>query len=156
MTLGACKATVARVGTDLPNPDAIALRTILSGRVANLLRRAGLESVGQLVVYSASDLTSMMQVGQLTIDEITTALADHDRALAPDPTESSGATLVERHRTLLAQQTTLLALLARIAVHPRTVKSVRADIAEVMAQLDTTLSLEQSALAARQRPMGTK
>ncbi|MGW5924257.1 DNA-directed RNA polymerase subunit alpha C-terminal domain-containing protein [Nocardia fluminea] len=140
------------MGTDLPDPDAISLSTILSPRAANLLGRAGIDSVGQLVVYSATDLTGMVQVGQLTIAEITTALAAHGRALAPDPTKSSGATLVERHRALLEQQNKLLALLQRIAVHPRTPKTVRGDINEVMARLDTTLSLEQAALAVREHP----
>ncbi|MGF0320633.1 DNA-directed RNA polymerase subunit alpha C-terminal domain-containing protein [Nocardia fluminea] len=140
------------MGTDLPGPDAVSLSTILSPRVANLLGRVGIDTVGQLVVYSASDLTGMTQVGQLTIAEIITALAEHNRALAPDPTVASGATLVERHRALLEQQSKLLALLQRIAVHPRTPKTVRGDIDEVMGQLDTTLSLEQAALVARQHP----
>ncbi len=142
----------ARVGTDLPHPDAVPLRTILSGRVANLLGRVGIDSVGQLVVYSAADLTSMMQVGQLTVAEITAALAENGRALAPNPARPSDTTLVERHHTLLEQHSRVLALLQRIAVHPRTPKSVRADIDDVVARLDTTLSPEQETLMARKLP----
>ncbi|MBF6188907.1 DNA-directed RNA polymerase subunit alpha C-terminal domain-containing protein [Nocardia farcinica] len=133
----------------LSDAHGVALRTILSGRVANRLGRAGIETVGQLVLYSAEDLSRMMQVGQGTIKEITTTLGRFGLTLAPDATPVTGPTLLERHRALLTQHEQLLALLKRIYSDPMTPPTMRAEITTFTEELDLSLTFEQAVVLER-------
>ncbi|MFC9965607.1 hypothetical protein ACFVH4_15370 [Nocardia ignorata] len=128
------------------DPNDIAVQSLFTGKVANLLRRAGIDSAAQLLCYSPSDLFRIAHVGALTLAQINAGLAEHDLALIADPTPQAGPTVVEQHRALLARHRQAVSVLEGVLADPSISPTVRAEVTEVVSALRIPLTTEQQKL----------
>ncbi|UGT58752.1 DNA-directed RNA polymerase subunit alpha C-terminal domain-containing protein [Nocardia asteroides] len=125
------------------------LDMMLSGRVANMLARAGIATLADLLHYTRRDLESLASFGPLTIAEIETALAERDLHLAR-PASDLEPTLAEEFDVVLDQRDQLVGLIERIGAAVD-LAAARREIATTMAGIDLTPTTRQAAIARRRR-----
>ncbi|UGT58863.1 DNA-directed RNA polymerase subunit alpha C-terminal domain-containing protein [Nocardia asteroides] len=124
----------------------IAVQSLFTARVSNLLRRAGIETAAQLLCYSASDLRRTAEVGTKTLAQINAALAEHGLALVTDPSPETGPTVVEQHLCLLIRHQQAVAALERALADPEISPSLRTEVGEAVSLLSMSRTQEQLTL----------
>ncbi len=124
----------------------IAVQSLFTARVSNLLRRAGIETAAQLLCYSATDLRRAADVGTKTLAQINVGLAEHGLALVTDPSPEAGPTLVEQHRRLLVRNQQAVAALERALADPQISPSIRTAVGEAVSLLSMPRTHEQLTL----------
>ncbi|MBW0273076.1 hypothetical protein ATM97_23615 [Nocardia sp. MH4] len=127
------------------NLAATRLDMMLSGRVANMLARAGIATLADLLHYTRRDLESLVSFGPLTSAEIEAALAERDLHLA-GPAPDLEPTLAEEFDVVLAQRDQLVGLIERIGTAVDLAAAHR-EIATTMAGIDLTPTTRQAAIA---------
>ncbi|MFI1241078.1 DNA-directed RNA polymerase subunit alpha C-terminal domain-containing protein [Nocardia salmonicida] len=128
------------------DPATIQLGTMFSPRVANMLGREGIFTLGDLVTYTHHDLTRLPAFGVGTLATIDAALAE--RGLRLDRHEPHQPTLLEEFATVLEQRDQLLALIERITDAVGTVEGLR-DIDTTLGGMDTKPTVRQAATRRR-------
>ncbi|MFI8977444.1 DNA-directed RNA polymerase subunit alpha C-terminal domain-containing protein [Nocardia asteroides] len=133
-----------------PTDPGTRLDTMLSGRVANVLGRAGITVLADLLEYSRWDLQRLPRFGQLTLAEIEEALADRGLRLADHDDPDQEPTLAEEFSRVLDQRDQLLALIERIT-DAVGAPEARLDIAATVGGLNLASTRRQSAHTNRRR-----
>lgn len=134
----------------VPTDPSTRLETMLSGRVANVLARAGITMVADLLEYSQWDLRRLPGFGSLTLAEIEDALTARGLSLAGHDDPDQGPTLAEEFYTVLDQRDQLLALIERIADAVGTPEA-RLDVAATVTGLNVASTRRQTAHLNRRR-----
>ncbi|MFD4444373.1 DNA-directed RNA polymerase subunit alpha C-terminal domain-containing protein [Nocardia sp. NPDC058519] len=119
----------------------VQLGTMFSPRVANMLGREGIFTLGDLVTYTHHDLDCLPAFGVGTMATIDAALAE--RGLRLDRHEPHQPTLLEEFRTVLEQRDQLLALIGRITDAVSTAEGLR-DIDTTLGGMDTKPTVRQA------------
>ncbi|MFD3427670.1 DNA-directed RNA polymerase subunit alpha C-terminal domain-containing protein [Nocardia fluminea] len=119
----------------------IKLKTMFNPRVANMLGREGIFTLGDLVTYTHHDLTRLPAFGVGTVATIDAALAEHGLRL--DRHEPHQPTLLEEFATVLKQRDQLLALIERITDTVSTDEGLR-DIDTTLGGMDTKPTVRQA------------
>ncbi|MFE3322878.1 DNA-directed RNA polymerase subunit alpha C-terminal domain-containing protein [Nocardia sp. NPDC059195] len=120
----------------------VQLRTMFSPRVANMLGRQGIFTLGDLVTYAHHDLSRLPAFGGGTMATIDAALAE--RGLRLDRHDPHQPTLLEEFATVLEQRDQLLALIERITDAVSTIEGLR-DIDTTLGGMDTKPTVRQAA-----------
>ncbi|MFI6573950.1 DNA-directed RNA polymerase subunit alpha C-terminal domain-containing protein [Nocardia fluminea] len=124
----------------------IQLGTMFTPRVANMLGREGIRTLGDLMTCTHHDLDRLPAFGVGTMATIDAVLAE--RGLRLDRRDPHQPTLLEEFDTVLDQRDQLLALIERITDSVSTVEGLR-DIDTTLGGMDTKPTMRQAATRRR-------